>query len=216
MYRRMIFVSGLLLMLLMLVLTVSVSAKSDMPKVQHTTAAVSTHPSQGDVRVIEGAHADLYVTDDGIMFDFQTAELEEGHVYTAWVAIVNNPENCASTPCAGPDLVTNTNNTNTEITYGDGILIGADKRMEFTGFLPVGDVPEPWYGVGITNPFGAQIFVVINDHGPLVPELATSMLNSYRGGCTDESLPKPFPDTAKSDGEAGPNTCRLIQVAVFQ
>jgi hypothetical protein len=213
MYHRMIMVLGLLLML---VLTVSVSAQTDMPRVQHTTATVRTHPSQGDVRDIEGAQADLYVTDEGILFNFQTTELEEGHVYTAWVVIVNNPESCASTPCAGPDLLTNTNNTNTEIAYGDGILVGTDMNMKLAGFLPVGDVPEPWYGIGITNPFDAQILVVINDHGPLVPELATSMLNSYRGGCTDESLPAPFPDNAKADGEAGPNTCRLIQVAVFQ
>jgi hypothetical protein len=42
------------------------------------------------------------------------------------------------------------------------------------------------------------------------------MLNTYRGGCSDESLPPPFPDTAKSDGEPGPNTCRLVQFTVFQ
>jgi hypothetical protein len=41
------------------------------------------------------------------------------------------------------------------------------------------------------------------------------MLNTYRGGCSDDSLPPPFPDSAKADGEAGPNACRLIQDAVF-
>jgi len=42
------------------------------------------------------------------------------------------------------------------------------------------------------------------------------MLNTYRSGCTDESLPASFPDTAKADGEPGPNTCALVQAAVFQ
>lgn len=213
MYRRTFLVLGLLVML---VLTVSVSAQSDMPIVQHTTATVRTHPSQGDVREIEGSRAELFVTEEGMTMNFQTAELEEGHVYTAWVAIINNPENCASNPCAGPDILTNTNNTNTELTYGDGILVGSDLRMEFAGFVPAGDVPEAWYGNGFSNPLGAEIHIVINDHGPLIPELAGSMMNSYRGGCTDESLPAPFPDTAKADGEPGTNTCRLIQFAVFQ
>jgi hypothetical protein len=202
--------------LVTLVLTVSVSAQTDMLTVQHTTATVRTHPSQGDVREIEGSRAEVFVTEEGMTMNFQTAELEEGHVYTAWVAIINNPENCASNPCAGPDIVTNANNTNAEVTYGDGILVGSDLRMEFAGFVPAGDVPEAWYSTGFSNPLGAEIQIVINDHGPLIPELAGSMMNSYRGGCADESLPVPFPDTAKADGEPGPNTCRLIQFAVFQ
>jgi len=46
--------------------------------------------------------------------------------------------------------------------------------------------------------------------------MAEMMLNTYRSGCTDESLPASFPDTAKADGEPGPNTCALVQAAVFQ
>jgi hypothetical protein len=46
--------------------------------------------------------------------------------------------------------------------------------------------------------------------------MATTMLQSYRGGCTDESLPGAFPDTAKNDGIPGPNTCQLFQDVIFQ
>ena len=41
------------------------------------------------------------------------------------------------------------------------------------------------------------------------------MIQTYRAGCTDASLPGIFPPTAKSDGEPGPNSCQLYQVAVF-
>ncbi|MCI0712539.1 MAG: hypothetical protein L0154_20450 [Chloroflexi bacterium] len=214
MYRRLIFV--VIALCVMVMLTTSLSAQTDMVSVQHTSAVVRSHPSQGDVRDIAGAQAELFATEDGLMVHFQTTELEEGHVYTLWVAIVNNPENCQATPCAAPDVLTNDNNTNAEVTYGDGILVGPDHRMEFSAFLPAGDVNEPWFTYGVTNPLGAQVHAVINDHGPLIPELATSMLNSYRGGCADESIPPPFPDSAKADGEPGLNTCRLIQVAIFQ
>jgi hypothetical protein len=76
-------------------------------------------------------------------------------------------------------------------------------------------MPNSWFGNGYWNLLGAEIHLVINDHGPLVSHLAHSMLNSYRGGCTDESLPPPFPATAKADGTPGPNTGRLVQDVAF-
>jgi hypothetical protein len=57
---------------------------------------------------------------------------------------------------------------------------------------------------------------VLNDHGPLLPEMASTMVNTYRGGCADESIPDAFPDSARADGEPGPNTCRLVQDAIFE
>jgi hypothetical protein len=57
---------------------------------------------------------------------------------------------------------------------------------------------------------------VVNDHGPLLPEFLPEMIQTYRAGCTDASLPAIFPATARGDGTPGPNTCRLFQVAVFQ
>ena len=62
----------------------------------------------------------------------------------------------------------------------------------------------------------AEIHLVVNDHGPAIPGMVDEMLHTYRGGCTDDSLPPPFPATAKSDGAPGPNTCRLYQSATFQ
>ncbi len=80
-------------------------------------------------------------------------------------------------------------------------------------------------GVGVSHadnarqqirPTGAKIHLVLNDHGRLHPEIAALMLTSYRGGCSDGSLPPPFPASAKADGVPGPNACVLIQDAIFQ
>jgi hypothetical protein len=57
---------------------------------------VHTHPSQGEVRDIEGSQAELFVTEEGITINFRTRELEKRHVYTAWIVVLNNPENCKS------------------------------------------------------------------------------------------------------------------------
>ena len=77
-------------------------------------------------------------------------------------------------------------------------------------------MPQAWYGNGLQDPEAAEIHLVINDHGPLLADMVGTMLGSYRGGCTDESLPLLFPDSAKADGTPGPNACLLYQVAVFQ
>ncbi len=209
------------LLLVMATLIVSIpilagAAQSDAQTLHHTSAVVRTHPSQGDVREVEGAQADLFAMEDGIMMSFQTAELEVGHVYTAWWVVVNNPENCAASPCAADDILGNPDGVSSEVTYADGILVTEDRKMEFAASLSTGELPEAWFANGLTNPTGAEIHIVIHDHGPVIPEMAGEMLNSLRAGCTDESVPAPYPDIAKADGEPGPNTCKLVQFTVFQ
>jgi hypothetical protein len=203
-------------LLLAFALAVSSAAQEDTETIHHSTAAVHTHPLQGDVREIEGAEAELFATEDGITMSFRTNGLEEGHVYTAWVVMINTPEACAATPCEASDILGNTDAVQSEITYGDGIIVGEDGIGNFAAHVEAGDVPGGWHGIPFTNPLGSSVHIVINDHGSLIPGQVANMLNSYRGGCSDESLPPPFPDTAKADGEAGPNTCRLVQVAIFE
>ncbi|MCP4211993.1 MAG: hypothetical protein GY764_11015 [Halieaceae bacterium] len=95
--------------------------------------------------------------------------------------------------------------------------MGESGEAHFAAFLPAGEVEDdPWFGNGFTNPTGAEIHLVINKHGPLITRRAGEMLNTYRGGCTDKSLPPSFPETAKVDGESGPNDCALVQAAIFQ
>ena len=183
---------------------------------QQTTTIVRTHPSQGDVVEVAGSSATLTTTENGASVEVNTAQLEPGNVYTIWWVVVNRPEMCATSPCTARDFLGNTEAVATEATYGAGQIVDDSGNATFTAELSVGDVPNPWFGNGFTNPLGAEIQIVVNDHGPLIPEMADNMLNTYRGGCTDSSLPGPFPDTAKSDGDPGPNSCRLVQAAVFQ
>jgi hypothetical protein len=176
---------------------------------------VETHPSQGDVRKIAGGEARLVADETGIFVNMTTDELEDNHVYTLWVITINNPEVCQANPCTPPEILGQSDALHSNVTWGDSLLYSDEARMEFTAFLPVGEVVEGWFGNGLTNPLGAEIHLIINDHGEVIPEMAANMLNTYRGGCSDDSLPPPFPDSAKADGESGPNPCRLIQDAVF-
>lgn len=204
------------LFVILALLTIGVLAQDMMSEsLQSMTVHIETFPPGPDARVIENGTATLASSESGIFTHMSTGELEEGHVYTMWVVVINNPEACAGSPCTPADVLGNTEAVQADGTWGDGIVYDGDGHMDFTAFTPIGDLPNPWYGNGLTDPVGAEIHNLIIDHGELIPEMASTMLNTFRGGCTDESLPPTFPDTAKSDGEAGPNTCKIIQDAIW-
>lgn len=183
---------------------------------QQTTTVVMTHPSQGDVVEIAGSNASLTSTPEGASMTVKTSHLSPGHAVTAWWVAINRPENCATAPCTSKDVLNNTDVVKAEVTYAGGQIIGENGEASFSWQLPAGEAPNPWFGHGFTNPLGAEVHIVLNDHGPVIPEIRENMLSTYRGGCTDESLPAAFPATAKADGQPGPNTCRLFQVVIFQ
>jgi hypothetical protein len=184
----------------------------------HAEGMVVTHPSTGAMEPIEGATAHIVRSDDGVLAEMHAIGLEPGNVYTAWWVLANDPEVCEADPCSGGDFIGKAVEAETVVTYADGVIVGESGEAHFASFLPAGEVTDdPWFpGTAFANPSGAEIHLVINSHGPLIPEMAGEMLNSYRAGCTDDSLPPPFPDTAKADGEAGPNDCALVQAAVYQ
>ena len=179
-------------------------------------SSVNWHAQSGSGPV-EGAHATLNTNSNGASFTFHATQLKPGHVYTVWFVVINAPENCATSPCTAPaDVLGNTEGVQANVTYGTGHVVGESGLATFAGFVPAGAMPDGWFDNDFSNPLGAEIHLVLNDHGPKIPELVSNMLHTYRGGCTDVSLPPPFPGTAKADGIPGPNNCRLYQVAIFQ
>lgn len=149
-------------------------------------------------------------------FNMRTAVLSRKHAYTAWLVIVNNPSACDPTPCTAPDILNNPD-TESQITFADGRAArGRIGRLTFRAHVPVGEVAGWLDDRFFFNPLGAEIHVVINDHGPVLAEYMPDMIRTYRGGCTDESLPPIFPPSAFADGEPGPNACQLYKVVIFQ
>lgn len=175
------------------------------------TMATDTNPA----RPIEGAEARLMTSAGGATMIMATSDLVPGNVTTAWWVVMTRPEKCKTTPCSPEDVIGGADRVGTQIVYADGVVNAPDGTATFSAHLPSGPVQNGWYDQEFGDPTAAEIHLVLNDHGPLVPEIAASMLTSYRGGCHDDSLPPPFPDTAKADGVPGPNACRLIQDAIF-
>lgn len=203
---------ALLVAVLAAAMTLPVAA-GDAADVQRTT--VSWHAQSGS-GTVPGAWAKLKRDDRGAKFTFHATQLKAGHVYTVWFVIVNDPTACATTPCTAADIILNSNAVSSDVTYGAGRVAGNSGKASFSGRISAGVLSNSWFGNGFTNPRGAEIHLVLNDHGPVIPDLVSNMLTTYRGGCTTESLPTIFPPTAIADGIPGPNTCRLYQVAIFQ
>lgn len=186
---------------------------------EEQTAGVNWHPQMeatGNVGPVEGASATLVRKDSGISYEIDTNSLIPGNAYTLWLVVVNNPEACAASPCTAPDFF-QSEATGTQVLYGgSGDVAGDAGELTLSGSLSEGPV-EGWIeNRSFTDAETAEVHLVINDHGPELAEFMPGMIETYRGGCSDESpFPEIFPPTALADGEVGPNTCRLTQATAF-
>ncbi|MGI8658800.1 MAG: hypothetical protein ACR2K4_08575 [Candidatus Limnocylindria bacterium] len=178
-------------------------------------ASVVWHPQTAmSGPVGAGATATLIRRPNGVNFHLVTNQLHAHHAYTVWFVVINNPGACASTPCSGPDILLNPA-TDSQVTYAAGHVSGGSGRGGFAGSFHAGSIDGWLSGGGLWSPMTAEIQLVINDHGPVLPGYLPGMTHTYRAGCTDASLPAIFPATARADGVPGPNTCQLYQVVAF-
>jgi len=180
---------------------------------------IKTHHMTGAVNVVGGAKAMLVSTEDGIAGVFTTKDLVPGHVYTMWVAIMNKPEACElkdTDHCTVKDVLLRSEAVDSDVTYGDGVIAAADGTAIFRTFIPTGALGYSWLGNGLSNPTGAEIHFALHDHGPMIAGEVLDMMSTPRGGCTEDSLPKLWPASARAVGKAGPNKCTMAQVAIFK
>jgi hypothetical protein len=152
---------------------------------------------------------------DEIEFKLKTKGLVPGDAYTLWLVVVNNPTACSTVPCAAPDIIGNAA-TDSQVRFADGRVAGGSGKATFRGEAKRGPLSGWLPGRALKDPFGAEIHLVVNSHGPKLPAFMPGMIRTYRGGCSDSSpFPPPFPQSALDDGVPGPNTCLLFQSAVF-
>ncbi|MGH1417722.1 MAG: hypothetical protein ACRBCJ_02580 [Hyphomicrobiaceae bacterium] len=194
--------------------TIAVQAGNQSPEVQAQT--VETHPSRGDVQTVNGAAAHIAKTDNGLFASLDTEGLKPGNVYTLWLVVINDPDKCSQSPCSSKDVLKRSKVVSSDVGYAGGIIAAKDGSGHFAAYQSTGKLSGAWFNNGLKSPTNAEVHLVVNDHGPLIANRTADMLSTYRGGCTDVSIPKPMPGTARADGTPGPNTCRLWQHAIFK
>jgi hypothetical protein len=188
---------------------------------QRYTAVVNWHAQQmtpfGNHRSgpVDGASAQLVRNSNGISFHISTNSLTPGNAYTLWLVVVNNPAACSAHPCTAADITRNPA-THAQVRYAAGTVAGESGRATLSGAIQEGPLSGWLPDRALEDARHGEIHLVVNDHGPMIPEYMPGMIQTYRGGCRDGSpFPPPFPATALADGEPGPNTCLLYQAAVF-
>jgi hypothetical protein len=181
------------------------------------TAGVMWHAQQaglGKSGPVAGARAQIVRNDNGIAYKLSTTGLEEGNAYTLWLVVINNPSVCAADPCTAAEIFNPASRS--QVRFAAGHVAGASGNGTFAGQVSVGPL-SGWLPNGsLEDARTAAIHLVINDHGPAIPEFMPNMIHSYRGGCSNASpFPAIFPATALADGAVGPNICRLYQATAF-
>lgn len=175
----------------------------------------------------------LVRTPNGINYNLSTSGLEPGHAYTLWFVVFNNTAGCVDgTPgfsLCGPFDVVN-DDARPDMMYAAGNIAGGSGQATFAGRRRAGDAsgsangPVALPAYGLEDPFGAEIHLVVHDHGPMIPEFLPDMIQSIDGGCFDAGVPaagvaSPWndydgPPGVGAYGRRGPNACGSVQFAI--
>ncbi len=175
-------------------------------------AARETRPVQMfvDGSTVAGAWSTLDRNASGISMTLHTSGLPAGDAATVWWVVFNEPQNCthggAGLRCGPGDLPPfgGDGSAETSVLYAAGHVIGGNGTANYGGHLAIGDTSGAAFGNGLTNPLGADVHLVVRDHGPVIRNLASEMIHTFGGGCSN--MP-PF---------TGPNVCDDVQFSAHE
>jgi len=147
----------------------------------------------------------------GIWARYHSNHLIPGHVYTLWLVIWNNPENCDTPGQCGEIDFGNPSAVGVDVLFaGSGHVAGASGKGTFYGRLRAGDDSEsmnitfglpPAGGLQAGNTFSAEVHLVLRSHGPKIPGMIYEQSSGYFGGCT--TFFDPFTQIPAEEGECG-------------
>ncbi len=184
-----------------------------MAEIQSTN--VMTHPSQGEVAKVDGSKSSLIRGPEGVHLSLSTSGLIPGNAYTYWMVVFNEPSKCEKETCSGKDALVRTDIVKSDAGYVGGSVAQPDGTLHMTAYQPVGKLNNSFFDRGILETDDLEVHLILQDHGPVISGRELEMLSTYRGGCSDDSIPPPFPPTARVQGDPGPNTCRMVQFVLY-
>jgi hypothetical protein len=145
--------------------------------------------------------ATLFRSRHGVEGRIAASGLDPNAAYTVWWVVFNNPAACGG-PCSPPKLGIPA--VRASVFYAAGLVTGDDGTANITAHTQDGTPPQ---GVEVTpdgtvagidkgNGFGAEIWLVVRSHGPIVAGMVDKQIGSFNGTCP-------------------PNTCVNQQVGMF-
>jgi len=150
----------------------------------------------------------LVRTDAGLSATFRSSGIPAGQAVTLWFIVFNNPSACSAT-CGLADLLFNLD-AQGDALVGGGHVVGGSGLANLGGSLKVGDASGSFFpeigfpagrAIGLTNPWGAQVSLLLHSHGPMVPgQTLASQISSFAGGCTTFLGDLELPGSGLADG----------------
>jgi len=132
---------------------------------------------------IPGSSSTLVRNTGGISYTLKTSQLDPGGTYTNWYVVFNNPSLCTG-PCGEDDDVFPGAPAGVSVIFADGHVIGHTGAASFAGRLNVGDTKGALFGPGLSDPYGAEIHIVVRHHGQPVPGMINEQISMFNGGCS--------------------------------
>lgn len=188
-------------LVLALALAVSSSAQGDM---QSDTSTVHLF---SDMSEVEGTWSTLTRYENGVAMTLHTSGLTPGNVVTTWWVIFNEPANCSDGACGendifvpdeagevivgenGPELnMAQIEAVQISVLGATGNLIPDNGEGHYAAWLGVGEVPGVVFGPALQDPAGAEIHLVLQDHGPMQADIFDTQITTFHGGC-DAAFP---------------------------
>jgi hypothetical protein len=151
----------------------------------------------------------------GVAMAIKSSGLTPGDVVTVWWVAIQNPGVCAANPCTPIETMAENTGSDSVVSLAASGVVAEDGTISLASFLPKGDVAGNFFETTFHSPEKAEFHLPIHNHGPLDPSIVEEMLTSFRAGCSDESLPEYYPQSALSDGAVGNFNCKTVQVASF-
>lgn len=180
------------------------------------TKPMSWTPGSGMVPgPVEGTSVVLEKGPFGVAMAVRSSGLTPGDVVTVWWVAIQNPQVCAQIPCTPVETMSEGSEVDAVVTLAASGVVAEDGTISLASYLPKGEVEGNFFDTTFHSPETAEYHLPIHNHGPLNPDIAEDMLTSFRAGCSDESLPEYYPQSALSDGAAGSFDCKTVQVAEF-
>jgi hypothetical protein len=124
--------------------------------------------------IVPGAWSALERNDAGVAMTLHTTGLAPGHAVTVWWVIFNHPQYCSGGELGfrcGPGDLSGDPRVQPSVVYAAGHVIGGGGVGNDGANLAVGATQGALFGPGLLNPHGADIHLVVHDHGPADPSI---------------------------------------------
>ena len=134
-----------------------------------------------DGSTVERSSGSIERFDDRIELELVTHELTPGDAYSVWMMIMNNPSECAQSPCSDNDFGNDA--VDSSMLGAAGGVADESGSITLTVIRMTDDLEGTVFGNGLTNPSEAQIGIILRTHGPAIIDSLDEQLSTLNGGC---------------------------------